>query len=70
MSEVPLQTSSPTPCTLHSTPEAVSPEPYTLNPEFLRRFGAVWCGVVALCERDWYFHAEQPAPAPHLAHPE
>jgi len=21
-------------------------------------------------ERDWYFIAEQPAPAPHLAHPE
>ena len=22
------------------------------------------------CKRDWYFIAEQPAPAPHLAHPE
>jgi len=30
-------------------------------------------GVVGrwLCQkRDWYFIAEQPAPAPHLAHPE
>ena len=23
-----------------------------------------------LIQRDWYFIAEQPAPAPHLAHPE
>jgi len=23
-----------------------------------------------LCARDWYFIAEQPAPAPYLAHPE
>jgi len=27
-------------------------------------------GALAGIQRDWYFFAEQPAPAPHLARPE
>ena len=30
----------------------------------------LWLSLSGLTKRDWYFIAEQPAPAPHLAHPE
>ena len=50
----------PIPSTPHPKHQKNNPEPETRNPEALVGFPTP--------ERDWYFIAEQPAPASHLAH--
>jgi len=66
----------PSPYTLHSTPYTLHPSPYTLH-QVLRLWPerrAVRLdssrGVSPRPLRNWYFIAEQSAPAPHLAHAE
>jgi len=49
-------------------PSLLFPSTIALRSQFFAIFLGQW--VRGSVQRDWYFIAEQPAPAPHLAHPE